>query len=323
MVMTNILHKQVIRPRDAPQGAILLEASPTARSTSTVMDQTDVQLIHVIDTVVDFDADVMTLHHDLITGTIVGEEHFGLLKSLRTMDALHVAAAITVANAANEPEDLNFPNFDSGCSAVLTNSMLNCSAVEAHVATIMQAEHGAKMLSTHKCKKTYYVASRCGNIVALEFDALIVPQLKQDLIGGRAVTNGMDFQVILDKDPNICGIYPRIDDKLCSIEDSIPFISDDLRLFQLRTLSLSRESFVKRTGMDLWHQRFAHISNESIFNSMGYTVGMKNIPKRIPRGVNCPNCMIGKCQRRDLPPARKYGTSAPLEQVNWDLMMVN
>ena len=25
-------------------------------------------------------------------------------------------------------------------------------------------------------------------------------QLKQDLIGGRAVTNGMDFQVILDKD---------------------------------------------------------------------------------------------------------------------------
>ena len=109
-----------------------------------------------------------------------------------------------------------------------------------------------------------------------------IPHLKQDLIGGRAVTNGMDFQVILDKDPNVCGIYPRVDGKLCSIEDSIPFISDESRLFRLKTLEFSHNSFVKRTGMDLWHQRLAHISNESIFNSMGYTTGMKNIPKRIP-----------------------------------------
>ena len=56
---------------------------------------------------------------------------------------------------------------------------------------------------------------------------------------------------------------------------------------------------------------------------MGYAIGMKNIPKPVPRGTNCPNCMIGKCQRRDLPSARKFGTTAPLEQVNWDLMMVN
>jgi hypothetical protein len=133
----------------------------------------------------------------------------------------------------------------------------------------------------------------------------------------------MDFQVILDMDPNICGIYPLVDGKLCSIEDSIPFISDDSRLFRLKTLEFSHNSFVKRTGMDLWHQRLAHISNESIFNSMGYTTGMKNIPKRVPRGTNCPNCMIGKCQRRDLPSARRFSTTAPLAQVHWDLMMVN
>ena len=105
------------------------------------------------------------------------------------MDDFHVASAIIVANAASELEDLNFPNFDSACSAVLTNSMLNCSAVEEHIATIMQADFGAKMSSSHKCKKTYYVASRNGNIIELEFDALIVPHLKQDLIGGQAVTN--------------------------------------------------------------------------------------------------------------------------------------
>ena len=96
---------------------------------------------------------------ELIAGTILSEERTRTLKLLGTMDDLHVASAITVAYAAGELEDLNFPNFDSTCSAVLTNSMLNCSAVEEHIATNMQAEFGAKMSSSHKCKKTYYVAS--------------------------------------------------------------------------------------------------------------------------------------------------------------------
>ena len=33
--------------------------------------------------------------------------------------------------------------------------------------------------------------------------------------------------------------------------------------------------------------------------------------------------MIGKCQRQDFPSARTTRTKHPLEQVNWDLMMVN
>ena len=33
--------------------------------------------------------------------------------------------------------------------------------------------------------------------------------------------------------------------------------------------------------------------------------------------------MIGKCQRQDLPSARATRAKHPLEQVNWDLMMVN
>ena len=122
--MTNILHEQVIRPRCASQSAILSGASPTEWSTSTVADHTDIQLNHVIDTVVDFDADMMS-RQELIAGTILREERTRTLKSLGTMDDLHVASAITVAYAAGELEDLNFPNFDSACSAVLTNSMLN------------------------------------------------------------------------------------------------------------------------------------------------------------------------------------------------------
>ena len=164
--MTNILHEQVIRPCCASQSAILSGASPTERNTSTVADHTDIQLNHAIDTVVDFDADMMS-RQELIAGTILSEERTRTLKLLGTMDDLHVASAITVAIAASELEDLNFPNFDSACSAVLTNSMLNCSPVEEHIATIMQAEFGAKM-SSHKYKKEYYVESRSGNIIAVQ-----------------------------------------------------------------------------------------------------------------------------------------------------------
>ena len=107
--MTNILHEQVMRPRCTSQSAILSGSPPTERNTSTVTDQTDIQLNHVIDTVVDFDADMMS-RQELIAGTVLSEERTRVLKSLGTMDDLHVASAITVANVASELEDLNFPN---------------------------------------------------------------------------------------------------------------------------------------------------------------------------------------------------------------------
>ena len=108
--------------------------------------------------------------------------------------------------------------------------------------SIMQAESGAQMLSTHKCRKTYYVESRDGNIHAIEVDALIVPSLKQDLIGGRALTNNLDFQIILDQDLNVVGIYPRFNGKICGVERLIPFISDDLFFFRLKTLHLAQHA---------------------------------------------------------------------------------
>jgi hypothetical protein len=114
--------------------------------------------------------------------------------------------------------------FDSGCSTVLASSMLNWRDVEEHIMSILLAESGAQMLSTHKCRKTYYVESWDGNIHAIKVDALIVPSLKQDLIGGRAVTNGLDFQVILDKNPHVCGMYPRLNGELCGFESSIPLL---------------------------------------------------------------------------------------------------
>jgi hypothetical protein len=84
------------------------------------------------------------------------------------------------------------------------------------VIPIVQAESGVQTMSTHKCKKTYYAEARDGSIHSFKVNALIA-RVKQDLIGSRAFTNGLKFQVILDQDPNICGIYPRINDKICGV----------------------------------------------------------------------------------------------------------
>ena len=87
---------------------------------------------------------------------------------------IHSAASITTGN--EDTEDI-YPNCDSACSNVLTNSMLHCRQVEEHSVPIMQAESGVRMHSTHKGKKTYYLEARDGSIHSMEFDALIVPSL--------------------------------------------------------------------------------------------------------------------------------------------------
>ena len=99
------------------------------------------------------------------------------------------------------------------------------------------------MHSTLKCNKTFYFNPRDGNIHAVESDALIVSSLKQDLIGERGASNGFNFQVILDKDLNVCGIHPCFNGKLCCVEQSIIFISDDWQLFRLKTLDFVHHIF--------------------------------------------------------------------------------
>ena len=133
-------------------------------------------------------------------------------RTMGTICAGHSATAISMGTVQAEDGKI-LPLFYSGCSTVLTSSMLNCRKVEEHVISIMQAESGVQMESTHKCRKTHYVKSRDGNIRAIESDALNVPLLKQDLNEGRTDTNGLNSQVILDKNTDIRGIYPRINSK--------------------------------------------------------------------------------------------------------------
>ena len=104
----------------------------------------------------------------------------------------NTAAAITLQTAQAE-DGIIYPMFDSGCSTVPTSSMFNCMKVEEHVMSIMQVESGVQMSSTHKGRMTCYDESRDGNIHAIKVNALIVPSLQKDLIGG---TNKPDFQMV-------------------------------------------------------------------------------------------------------------------------------
>ena len=119
---------------------------------------------------VNFDADVHKRKKLLVQPT--SDASTRNLQSIGFTPIIHSAAAITTGN---EEAEENYPNFDSACSTVLTNSMLNCRQVEEHSVPIMQAESGVRMHSTHKGKKAYYLEARDGSIHSMEFDALIVP----------------------------------------------------------------------------------------------------------------------------------------------------
>ena len=239
LVMGDMLYEQVMKPRDAPSASSTNSFRTTFMENLSIImkhsdrEESDEQSISLSNADVNFYADMQKCD-ELSVQQILGAT-INCHRSTEVAEK-HSAAAITMETEQAEDGD-NYPMFDSGYSTVLTNSMLNCRKVEEHAISIMRAESGVQMASTHKCRKTYYVKSRDGNIHAIESDALIVPSLKQDLIEGRADTNGLNSHGTLDTNTNICEIYPRVNSKLYGDEQSIPFISDALlgRLVLRRT----------------------------------------------------------------------------------------
>ena len=110
----------------------------------------DEQSISLSNANVNFIADVQKREEFLIQPTPGATINY----NWSTEVADQYAAAVSMDSDQAEDGD-NYPLFDSGCSAVLTNSMLNCREVEEHVIQIMQAESGVQMTSTHKCRNTY------------------------------------------------------------------------------------------------------------------------------------------------------------------------
>ncbi len=87
------------------------------------------------------------------------------------------------------------------------------------------AMSGATMKSFHVGMKTCYVYDRPGTLRQITTRAYYVNELKQDLLGGCALT-AADYHVILYKHDDIAGIYPVRDDGTIDAANSFPFVSE-------------------------------------------------------------------------------------------------
>ena len=116
-----------------------------------------------------------------------------------------------MANPNHESDDEDVLTFDCGSSSTLTEDLINMTDIEPKVVTIQLAMDGMTMKSTHVGIKTYYIYDRTGTIRPVKTKALYVRELKQDLLGGKAMTN-TNYRVILDSDKDIAGIYPKAKD---------------------------------------------------------------------------------------------------------------
>ena len=137
----------------------------------------------------------------------------------------------------NELEDLIC---DCGATSTLTSSLINCTGCEEKVVVIHLAQDGATMKSSHVCMKTYYVKDRTGEIRPITTKAYYVKSLEHDLLGGRALTKE-GYCVILDKDPEIAGIYPMNKNGEINREKSFPFISERSGFFSSNRTNVDAE----------------------------------------------------------------------------------
>ena len=80
--------------------------------------------------------------------------------------------------------------------------------------------------------------------------AVYVKGLPQDLLGGKTL-NRNAIRVILDSDPDICGLYPLDENREQHLQTSIEFISEpgrDTDLYYLQTEEMDWTTFEKLTG---------------------------------------------------------------------------
>jgi hypothetical protein len=81
----------------------------------------------------------------------------------------------------------------------------------------------------------------------------------QDFLGGKSL-NQENIRVILDKDPEISGVYPPDENYEEHCHESFGFINEQARptdLYYLQTEEMDWTKFDHHSGYDLWHRRLA------------------------------------------------------------------
>ncbi len=65
-----------------------------------------------------------------------------------------------------------------------------------------------------------------------------------------------NLRVILDSDPDICGLYPLGKNHEQHYQESIEFIEEQTDLYYLQTEDMNWTTCDNLTGYDLWHRMF-------------------------------------------------------------------
>ena len=101
----------------------------------------------------------------------------------------------------------------------------------------------------------------------------------QDLLGGKSL-NQENILVILDKDSDICGVYPLDENNEGHYRESFGFISEPglpTDLFYLQTEQMDWTKFDNHSGYDLWHRRLAHAPKQNIKDTIEHSIGLEGL----------------------------------------------
>ncbi len=193
---------------------------------------------------------------------------------------------------------------DCGASILITVSLANETDIVEKRVRIDMAESGATTISSHSCKKTHFVKDRLGQLVSITTEALYIKTANQDLLSCKKC-NAIGIRVILEEDPDISGLYMLDKDGQQHIQDSILFISEDVKV-------------PRDTGLPMWHMHLMHCPLQNIHDTIPFR-GMEKLKKcRIDPQENHPACAIGKStyQNSPVPPG-------PISRATWSLAKFN
>ena len=142
--------------------------------------------------------------------------------------------------------------------------------------------------------------------------------LPQDLIGEKAI-NKINIRVILDDDPDICGLYPLSKEKEHHYHNQLSLLVST-RIFSIcRPKKIDWTRLNAATGYEVWHQRLGHVPFRNIELTTQHSIGLEGlIRKRYPKDHECPSCMIGKSTLENYP-GSKEPYPQPMALVHMDV----
>ena len=160
-----------------------------------------------------------------------------------------------------------------------------------------------------------------GEVKPITVQAIFVTGLPQDLLGGKSL-NQENIRIILDKNSDVCGVYPLDEDDEQHYQESFGFISEPGRptdLFYLQTEQMDWTKFDHQLGYNLWHCRLAHAPKQNIKDTIEHSIGLEGlVGKRFDQDEKCPSCMLGKSTLENYPELREPANH-PLSRVHMDL----